>query len=229
MRVLGIETSSRRGTVALVEASHPVVTLSHDEPNAHAERMLPLVERALEQAGWSRQTLARVGVGVGPGSFTGLRVGIALAQGIALGLGIPLLGVPSLAAMAAAVPRHVAGVRQPLLDARRGEVFVARYDLDGAELLPPRTLSREAAQSDASQAGIVLVGEITAELGLEPAHRSEESDLPHARWVAALAAQAVPDGLPAEPLYVREADAVLPKEAPDALARDLATESRGGS
>ena len=85
-RVLGIETSSRRGTVALVEDGQVVASLGHDVPNGHAERMLGLVDQALAEAGWAKASLDRIAVGVGPGSFTGIRVGIALAQGLALGL-----------------------------------------------------------------------------------------------------------------------------------------------
>jgi tRNA threonylcarbamoyl adenosine modification protein YeaZ len=222
MRVLGIETSSRRGTVALLEAGRPVVVLAHEERNAHAERMLPMLDEALAEAGWGKTQLERVGVGIGPGSFTGVRVGIALAQGLALGLGIPLVGVTSLAAMAAAVPASVAGTRQPLLDARRSELFTARYDPAGTAIWQPRVVARSTFASGQSAAGpVVLVGEVTAELGISAAHRSAEADLPHAACVAQLASQQVPDGLPVEPLYVREADAVKPSQAPDALVRDL--------
>src|SRR5687768_454757 len=125
VRVLAIETSSPRGSVALLDDDRLVVELEHDQPNAHAERILPLVERALEAAGFDRTSLDRVAVGIGPGSFTGLRVGIALAEGLALGLDIPIIGVASLRAMAAAVPAAEARIRIPVLDARRDEVFVA--------------------------------------------------------------------------------------------------------
>src|SRR5688572_6886733 len=104
VRVLAIETSGPRGSVALLEDERLIIELEHDQPNAHAERILPLVERALASAGFDRTSLDRLAVGVGPGSFTGLRVGIALAEGLALGLGIPIVGVPSLRAMAAAAP-----------------------------------------------------------------------------------------------------------------------------
>ncbi|HEY4103147.1 MAG TPA: hypothetical protein VGM44_04620, partial [Polyangiaceae bacterium] len=66
MRSLGLETSTRRGSVALLENDAVVVSLEHEEPNAHAERLLPLVERALAEAGWPKSSLDRLGVGVGP-------------------------------------------------------------------------------------------------------------------------------------------------------------------
>ncbi len=222
MRVLGIETSSRRGTVAVLEGTRLLACRQHEERNAHAERMLPLMEEALAEAGWSKSQIQRIGVGIGPGSFTGVRVGIALAQGLALGLGIPLVGVTSLAAMAAAVPSHVRGLRQPLLDARRDELFSAQFSEDGGLLVAPSARSRaELVAQLAAAEGRALVGEVCSELGLAPAWTSPETALPHAHYVAQLASQLVPDGLPVEPLYVREADAVKPREPPDALVRDL--------
>jgi tRNA threonylcarbamoyladenosine biosynthesis protein TsaB len=88
--------------------------LFHEELNAHAERVLGLIEELLASAGWTRGSLDRVAVGVGPGSFTGLRVGIALAQGIALGLARPLIGVGSLRAMASGLPAEDA--RMPRME-----------------------------------------------------------------------------------------------------------------
>jgi tRNA threonylcarbamoyladenosine biosynthesis protein TsaB len=216
MRVLGIETSSRRGSIALFESGNPVITLCHEELNAHAERLLPLIERALDQAGWSRGAIERVAVGVGPGSFTGLRVGIALGQGIAVGLGIELVGVGSLRAMAAAVPESRPGTRWAVLDARRGELFAAAYDPAGVELSAPRTVEPAALgpliDSVSPSAPRVLVGEVMDVLNVEgvDAFRSPEADLPHATQVALLGATAAPAEAGVEPLYVRDAGAKLP-------------------
>jgi tRNA threonylcarbamoyladenosine biosynthesis protein TsaB len=222
MRVLGIETSSRRGTVALMDAGRRVVVLAHEQPNAHAEQMLPLVGRALAESGWAKGDIELIGVGVGPGSFTGVRVGIALAQGLALGLAVPIVGVTSLAAMAGAVPREIPGTRLALLDARRNELFVARFDAMGGAISAARAVHRDAFLSPIpGSEPVVCVGEVCAELGIQGVYRSPESDLPHAASVARLAALASPTDTPVEPLYVREADAVKPQDAPDALVRTL--------
>jgi tRNA threonylcarbamoyladenosine biosynthesis protein TsaB len=214
VRVLGVETSSRRGTVALVEGGRVVLSLTHDAANAHAERLLPLVEQALSAAAWPKSSLDRVSVGTGPGSFTGLRVGIALAQGIGIGLGRPVLGVGSLRAMCRAVPAELPGLRCALLDARRSEVFIAVHDAAGAELVAPRTLPREglAGFLAALAEGRLVVGEVVAELGELPAavHRSELSDLPHAAAVALLGEELSEAEAPPEPVYVRPADAIRP-------------------
>lgn len=218
MRVLGIETSAaHRGTVALAEAGKLVTSAEHTSLNAHAEKTLPLVEQILGEAGWTRSSLDRVAVGIGPGSFTGLRVGLALAQGIALGLGIPVVGVGSLRAMADAVPADREGHRVPLLDARRGELFAAVYTAGGDELAPPFVLARDEARSvlEARAPGArVLVGEVTGSLGLPGALRSARTDLPHAASTALLGAGLDPALAPAEPLYVREADAIKPDLPP---------------
>lgn len=217
MRVVGIETSTLRGSVALVERGEPVADASHEQPNAHAEAILPLIERLLAEAGWPRGSIDRVAVGVGPGSFTGLRVGIALAQGIALGLGRPVVGVGSLCAMARAVPAGVAGRRVALLDARRGEVFVAAYAEDGRELASPVTLTRETALAEVARRisePRVLVGRVARDLpgGAAP-FISEMTDLPHATWTALVGAELSP-GAAVEPLYVRDAGATRPDLPP---------------
>ncbi len=213
MRVLGIETSSRRGSVALVEGGRPVLALVYEGEKAHAEHLLPLVDRAFADAGWPKSSVDRIACGVGPGSFTGLRVGIALAQGIAVGLGRPALGVGALRAMARAVPDALAGLRCAMIDARKAELFVAAYDAAGAEHVAPRTVPRAAVSDFVATlaAPVVIAGEVAAELSLPaPGHRSALSDLPHATCVALLGAELDPGSAPPEPMYVRPPDAIVP-------------------
>jgi tRNA threonylcarbamoyladenosine biosynthesis protein TsaB len=199
--------------VALLDGDVSVCCLEHSRENAHGESMLPLIERALETAGWLRSQIERIAVGVGPGSFTGLRVGIALAQGLAEGLGIPVVGVPSTKAMALAVPSGRGGSRCVLVDARKGELFLAAYDPAGAELLPVRLVSTPEAALAAS-AGLpepIFIGSGAALLGVRPeVLSSPETDYPHARWVA-LAARTLAMGEPIRALYVRDAGAVIPR------------------
>jgi tRNA threonylcarbamoyladenosine biosynthesis protein TsaB len=214
VRVLGIESSSRRGTVALVEDDRAVVTFAHEVPGGHAERLLGMVGRALAEAGWTKASLDRVAVGVGPGSFTGIRVGIALAQGIALGLGCPVLGVGSLRAMCRMVPDEVPGTRCALLDARREEVFCAEYDATGVELRAPVAVRRAAvAEWLAASAPVhVVLGEAGDSPGIAaPAlFRSEPTILPHALGVALVGSRLAPAEAPAEAAYGRPADAIRP-------------------
>lgn len=244
VRVLGIETSTRRGSVALVEDGRLVAHRAHEQPNAHAERLLPLVTELMRESGWSPGGLDRVAVSIGPGSFTGVRVGMALAQGIALGLAVPVVGVPSLTAMASAVPARIPGRRLACLDARRDAVFVAVHPTPGPAAPEPCVVPRSrfsALLAELAPIGpLVVVGEIASELGVEPLpsgsdpepvrergagpvrYVASDADLPDARWVAVLGLDAEPAPLGPAPLYVREPDALLPMEPPDALARRLA-------
>ncbi|HWP09361.1 MAG TPA: tRNA (adenosine(37)-N6)-threonylcarbamoyltransferase complex dimerization subunit type 1 TsaB [Polyangiaceae bacterium] len=223
MRVLGIETSTRRGSVAALDGENTLGTLAHEEPSAHAERVLALVECLLGEVGWSRSSIDRVAVGIGPGSFTGLRVGIALAQGMALGLGRPIVGVGSLAALAAAVPRSEKRTRIPVLDARRGELFVAGYTADGVERLAPAAVPVADVPkllADLFAPGeLVLVGE-AARLagGGYDVIAGGELDLPHAVPVARLGLELDPAAAPAEPTYVRGPGATPQNLPPSPLA-----------
>ena len=212
MRVLGIESSSRRGSVALLEGGRAIASLEHEQPNSHAEQLLPLIERLLAEAGWPKSSLDRLGVGVGPGSFTGLRAGIALGEGLSVGLDRPLIGVSSLLAMAEGALAEHAGPCCALLDARRSELFAAVYAAGQRELVAPVALPiQELSQFlQASGAGCV-VGEVARTLpGLGPLLAGPTIDLPHARWVAALAAILDEANFPPEPQYVRGIGATLP-------------------
>jgi len=223
MRVLGIETSTRRGSVAAVEGGVTLASLAHEEPSAHAERVLALVERLLSEVGWSRSSIERIAVGIGPGSFTGLRVGIALAQGMALGLGRPIVGVGSLAALASVAPATERRTRVPVLDARRGELFVAAYDATGRELLAPNAVPvTEVAPLLAglgAPSEVVLVGEAARLVGGGyETLAGTEGELPHATAVARLGAELDPAVAPAEPTYVRGPGATPQNLPPSPLA-----------
>jgi tRNA threonylcarbamoyladenosine biosynthesis protein TsaB len=231
MRVLALESSTRRGSVALVEDGRVVARACHEEPSAHAERLLGLVEEVLSCAGWERETIERVAAGTGPGSFTGLRAGVALAQGIALGLGVPIVGVSSLAALADIVPRTLGGVRFAFVDAMRGEVFVAAYDVEGSCVLPARALAPEqvrevltAQLTEWSSDAAFLVGEalsLVPALTELPVVRFDEAALPDASGVGRLGERMSPGANPVSPEYAREADAARPKLAPDALVAEV--------
>jgi tRNA threonylcarbamoyladenosine biosynthesis protein TsaB len=164
--------------------------------------------------------LDRIAVGTGPGSFTGLRVGIALAQGIAEGLERPLVGIGSLLAMALAAPGASAALRCPVLDARRGETFFAVYTPAGVELLGPRVAGSvaelEAAVLSLDPAALFLGSGCPSLTAGCRANRSSETDLPHARWTALAALVAVP-GSPVVPAYVRHAVAIIPQLPPNPL------------
>jgi tRNA threonylcarbamoyladenosine biosynthesis protein TsaB len=212
---LGIETSTSQASVALLEGGKVVLAREHARPKQSAERLLPLIAELLDEAGWRRTSLERIGVSVGPGSFTGLRVGIACAQGLALGLGVPLVGVTSLQAMARAVPAAVPGLRCAILDARRGEVFAAAYQPGprAVQVLAPAALPARGAQAVLTRevpAPIVWIGSGLALLALPATFASAETDEPRASAVGLLAEELEPAQHPPLPVYIRDAGATLP-------------------
>jgi tRNA threonylcarbamoyladenosine biosynthesis protein TsaB len=215
VRVLGIETTSRRGTVALLDGGAVVSIRVHDAKAVHGEVMLPFIGELFDEAGWSRTSLDRIGVGTGPGSFTGIRVGLALAKGMALGLGRPVLGIGSLRAMCRGVPDGLLGTRWAVLDGRREDLFLGGFGPDGEVVGEPRIMPRGATEwleSLASSRG-VLVGEVDLLGPLDSrirVHRSELTDLPHAIGTALAAGEMEEGAAPAEPAYLRPVDAIRP-------------------
>jgi tRNA threonylcarbamoyladenosine biosynthesis protein TsaB len=152
--LVAMDTATPSTVAGVLLADGRVVEARDDPPEGsrgeHASRLLVLVERALNQGGVTWDDVERIAVGVGPGGFTGLRIGIATARALAQGRGLPLAPVSSLAALAAgAGPGMVAAV----LDARRGEVFAGVWDGDKEVLapsaLPPAELAERLVALDA--------------------------------------------------------------------------------
>ena len=127
MAVLAFDTATAATVVGLLEAGGALTEARHDPPPGgrpeHAQRLLPLVHQVVED--WD--AVARIGVGLGPGSFTGLRIGIATARALAQGRGVPVVGVGTLAVVARRLSDDFDGTCLAVLDARRGEVFAAMY------------------------------------------------------------------------------------------------------
>ncbi len=125
MRALGVDTATGIASVGLVTNETTVVRQRPVAGN-HARTLLPLVDEVLAAAGMDLRAVDLLAVSIGPGSFTGLRIGLAVVKGLALALGTPVIGVPTLRAYAQALgPRP--GTVWPVLDARKGEVYAAGY------------------------------------------------------------------------------------------------------
>jgi tRNA threonylcarbamoyladenosine biosynthesis protein TsaB len=141
--ILGFDTATRATAVALADASGRVHEARDDPPVGerprHAARLLPLCAEVLDQAGVGYRDLDRLAVGVGPGTFTGLRIGVATARALAQASAISLVGVSTLQALALNGLAHGsamgAGAVAAVLDARRGEAFAGAWRLD--QLDPP--------------------------------------------------------------------------------------------
>lgn len=137
LHLLALETSSSICGVALLShsaAGSQVQLLEHDATGEHAERLLPMVDQLLQQAGLAREQLGAIAFGQGPGGFTGLRVACGVAQGMALGLGLSVLPIDSLMAVAARAANHApkGGLYVVVQDARMSEVYLGVYAHNGA-------------------------------------------------------------------------------------------------
>ena len=130
MRLLAIETATPAQSVALVEDDRLLAELSYEAQGNRGGMLLPTVDRVLRKAGVAPGDLDAVAVSVGPGSFTGLRVGLATAKGLALGAGARLAGMSTLEALAEGYAL-TDGMICALLDAYRGEVYMAVFRRNG--------------------------------------------------------------------------------------------------
>ena len=148
MLILGLDTSTRAGSVAIVEAGRIRAELNLAGPLDHSERLLPSVDFLLGRLGLAPTDLDAVAVTRGPGSFTGVRVGLATAAGLARAAGIPAVGVPTLEALAHAVPSPGPGRWIcPCIDAGRREIYAAAFEAGEGGLQPrlPATVEPPAA------------------------------------------------------------------------------------
>jgi tRNA threonylcarbamoyladenosine biosynthesis protein TsaB len=220
--ILGIETATARGGVALVSGAGELVgetTLLSQE--GHSERVLPALEQLLKLLGLTLRALAAVAVSSGPGSFTGLRTGIATAKGLAFSLGLPLYGIPTLEALAAGAPPGT-GFVCACLNARRGEVYrsLFRAGPAGPVRVGPDAVVAAGEFAAELPAACLLVGELPPRWSERPASRNHSwlpspalANHPRASAVALLGLEALRQGRPSElgslqPRYVRPPDAV---------------------
>lgn len=219
MKVLIIDTALGLCTAGVFEAGETVRALglrSEAMTKGHSERLGGLARDAVGEAG-GFAAIDRIGVTVGPGSFTGLRVGLAFAQGLGSALGRPVVGVSTLDALAASVEASLlSGDVAALIDARRGQVY-ARFWRDGVADGPPEALSLEqaAARIAALRPGAVLSGSGAA-LFAETAPGAVILDLvgPSPEALARLVAGLDPAEAPPKPLYLRAPDATPPSRLP---------------
>jgi tRNA threonylcarbamoyladenosine biosynthesis protein TsaB len=158
MRFLALDTSSERLCLALFDGPDLVAEQSEKAIMRQSERLVPSADSLLKSQGWRPADLAALAVGLGPGSFTGLRVGLAFAKGLSLGLGLKVLGIPSLLARAEAAKAEPGRNVTVLLDGRREWVFRGSYRLDPAgwqETLPAGLVTLEEALKDLNADSLV--------------------------------------------------------------------------
>jgi tRNA threonylcarbamoyladenosine biosynthesis protein TsaB len=217
MRLAAVDTSSPLGSVALFEGGRLVLSAERRVSNAHGESLLPMIDETFARAGWRPSDVARWGIGVGPGSFTGVRIGVATVKGIALATGAEIVPVTSLDAVAEGIDAGDGSIAS-VLEAMKGEVFV-QVRAQGVLVLGPQHFRIAAAPSaiaSAARGPLVVAGEVARGLdwasALPDLRTSAPHDLPRAESIARIAARAAAVAVDAvEPLYVRPPDVTVPK------------------
>ncbi|MGN0064567.1 MAG: tRNA (adenosine(37)-N6)-threonylcarbamoyltransferase complex dimerization subunit type 1 TsaB [Nocardioides sp.] len=206
--LLAFDTATELVSVALYDGTDVVAERSSTQPMKHGEHLAPLIDEVLRDAGVDRLDLTAVAVGVGPGPFTGLRVGIVTARTLAHVLEIPVYGVCTLDVLAleAVATGAVEGPFLVATDARRKEVYLASYDAGGARIEGPVVVKPAEV---ATAAPVVGRGP-----GLYPEQfpTSVGPQRPGAGWLARAVAGERVELLDPEPLYLRRPDAVATAE-----------------
>jgi tRNA threonylcarbamoyladenosine biosynthesis protein TsaB len=203
--LLAFDTATPLVTVAVYDGDSGLVVAEHvaDRAMKHAEQLAPLIERAMAEADVVRQDLTAIAVGVGPGPFTGLRVGLVTARTLGYVLDIPVYGVCSLDALAVEAV-STGAVAEPFVvatDARRKEVYLARYDADGNRLDGPLVDRPATLATD-----LPVVGQGGA-LYPDAFPRRVGPEAPSAGWLARTVAEERAELHDPEPLYLRRPDA----------------------
>lgn len=215
MRILAIDTALPAVSACVLDhdAAEPLSRESQPMERGHAEALLPLIERVVASAGGGFSSLQRVAVTVGPGSFTGIRIGLAAGQAIALAAPAPIVGVSTLAALAAPlILEPFEGVVAAAIDARHGQVYVTAYGPDGRTLLSPRRAGAHEALRALGVGPLRLVGSGARMLANEArangltAEIVSEAAAPDIAFVARLGFAASPETAPARPLYLKAPD-----------------------
>lgn len=222
MSMLALDTSTLVSSVALAESGRLLAEITLQTRKTHSEHLLPHIADLLEKASQKRSDLTAIAVSIGPGSFTGLRIGLATAKALAYALKLPLVGVPTLAALAFGC--YAPGVTlAPMLDAQKGNVYYSLYQWrpDGlAELTAPAVAAADSlfARLEKLATPVVLLGEAAvmfagqaeaySRLFLPPAH----CVIPRAGSVAMLGLDRLNQGQQddiemLEPLYIRRSEA----------------------
>jgi tRNA threonylcarbamoyladenosine biosynthesis protein TsaB len=216
MLILAIDTALDACAAGVLDTDAGRLIARESQPmkRGHAEALMPLIARVMKEAGIAFASLDRIAVTTGPGSFTGLRVGLSAARGIALAAGRPVVGLTTLTAYAAPVVGQ--NSEHPVLsaiDARHDHVYFQVVSGDGGSLIRPHVAPIEEALDAARFGAPHLVGNAAGILAdrwpadATPPFKVDAQPAPDIAWVAWLGAAVSPDTAPARPYYLRAPDA----------------------
>jgi tRNA threonylcarbamoyladenosine biosynthesis protein TsaB len=238
MLILALDTTTRGGSVAVTDDDRVLALLPGDESRTHGERLPGEIASALDRAGVSRQRIDLLAVATGPGAFTGLRIGLAAIQGLAMTLRKPVAGVSALDALAEQAGGADGAFIVPWMDAQRGDVFATVIDRRTGATVAPPIAAGPAAVLDGWRAilggqTVVFIGDAVARdadliTRIGGGHWQTRTPGPLAPQVAALArriGERGEAGLPhaLTPVYVRRPDAEIER---DKRAADAAEHRR---
>jgi tRNA threonylcarbamoyladenosine biosynthesis protein TsaB len=221
MLILAIDTALDACAAGVLDtdAGKLIAQESQAMKRGHAEALMPLIARVIEQSGIGFASLDRIAVTTGPGSFTGLRVGLSAARGIGLAANKPVIGLTTLSAFAAPVVSESG--EHPVMsaiDARHDQVYYQVVSGNGSSLIQPRVAPIEEALEASRFGAPHLVGNAAGILSQRwPAQAPapftvDEQSAPDIAWVAWLGAAVSPDNAPARPFYLRAPDAKPPRD-----------------
>jgi len=234
MRILAIDTALPAVSACVLDhdAEEPIAIESVAMERGHAEALLPLIERVMSKVEGGFASIDRVAVAVGPGSFTGIRIGLAAGQAIALACKAEIVGVSTLAALAAPlILEPFEGVVAAAIDARHGKVYVAAFGPDGRALLTPRRAGAHEALRALGDGPLLLIGSGAELLAKEARARGVavkivgEQASPDITYVARLGLAAQPATAPARPLYLKEPDVTVDNKQQGAKPAEAPTEA----
>ena len=223
MTILAMDTATMVSSVAVATEERVLAELTAETRFTHSETLVPNIEEVLRLADVQREDLSAVAVSLGPGSFTGLRIGLAAAKAIAYALSIPLVGVPTLEVLATAYPLQGAAVA-PLIDAQKGNAYFALYRFTESGLVCEKDVAvaspEEIIAAVREEEGIVaLSGDFARTMAAKGAELPENAMLapithimPRAALVAVCAIGRLKKGegkspMELEPIYVRRSEA----------------------
>lgn len=227
MVILALDTTTRAGSVAVVRDHNVLALLPGDESRTHGERLPAEIAAALDQAGVTRDDIDLLAVAAGPGGFTGLRIGIAAVQGLAMTLRKPVAGVSALDALAAQASGTTARFIVPWMDAQRGDVFATLVDVRSQAVIeapvaesPVRLLEQWRAHLY-DQPALFIGDAVTRDAATISAAGDARWEIrtpdPLAPQIAALAAGLAAQGKAGPPhalvpIYVRRSDAEIDRD-----------------
>lgn len=204
--ILAFDTSAAHCAAALLSGQKVLAESVEDMVKGQAERLFPLLEDLLSGAGAAWQDLTRIGVGVGPGNFTGIRISVASARGLALSLEIPAIGVSTFEALELGLPRPVVAS----VDARGGRYYLQTFTKSGAR--DPLIADADAMPADIFSEDQSVVGHDSEEIAVRTGAKARQPQNPVAVSIAMIAATRDAANAPRPaPLYVRAAGAAPPR------------------